>query len=98
MFRFLSLMALVLSIYSTNICHGSILDLKVTEIMYNLTKHEGISGEYLEFIDLKNTGTGTINLNGLKVINFTFRNTDLAPGKFVVLVSDSNSFKFATRP
>ncbi len=64
--------------------------LRVTEIMFN-----PVGGNGFEFLELKNTGTRTIDLAGARFsgIDFTFDSSaTLAPGAFVVLVSDPASF------
>ncbi|HVR76403.1 MAG TPA: lamin tail domain-containing protein, partial [Planctomycetota bacterium] len=65
--------------------------LNVTEIMYN---PEG--GKDYEFIELKNTGTATLDLSGMRFTNgieHTFAQyTHVRPGAFVVLVSNEAAF------
>lgn len=63
-------------------------NLLVTEIMYNPTAFGITPGDELEFFELKNTGTTTLDLSGATFsgISFTFTNgTRLAPGAFFVL-------------
>ena len=65
-------------------------NLRVTEVMYNPRALNG------EFIELKNIGTETINLNLVKFTNgidFTFPSIDLAPGEYIVIVHDRNAFE-----
>ena len=63
--------------------------LAVTEIMYNAPTFGGWTGDDLEFLELKNTGTNNLDLGTLTFsagINFTFTNgTRLLPGDFFVL-------------
>lgn len=70
---------------------GSVADnLRITEIMYNPQDSSG------EFIELKNIGTDTINLNMVSFTNgidFTFPNLELAAGQYVILAQDENAFK-----
>jgi len=69
--------------------------LALTEIMYNPPAMGMISGDELEFVELKNTGTNVLDLSGLSWsgINFTFTNgTMLAPGGFFVLAHNPTSF------
>lgn len=69
--------------------------LALTEIMYNPPAMGTISGDELEFVELKNTGTNMLDLSGLAWtgINFTFTNgTKLAPDGFLVLVRNPISF------
>ena len=58
--------------------------LALTEVMYNPPAIGATLGNNLEFLELKNTGTNTLNLSGLTFtsgITFTFTNgTVLAPG------------------
>lgn len=69
--------------------------LALTEVMYNPPAMVTVSGDELEFVELKNTGTNMLNLSGLffNGINFTFTNgTLLAPEGFFVLVRNAASF------
>jgi len=63
--------------------------LSLTEIMFHPPAVGATDGDEFEFIELKNAGTNTLNLSGLRFssgINFTFTNgTMLAPGQFFVL-------------
>ena len=71
--------------------------LALTELMYNPPRLGAVDGDEFEFLELKNTGTNTLNLSGLNFsgIGFTFTNgTTLAPGEFVVLVRNAPSFAF----
>lgn len=73
--------------------------LALTEIMYNPPATGAAVGNNLEFIELKNTGTNTLNLSGLTFtsgIVFTFPNGALlGPGQFFVLAR--NAAAFATK-
>lgn len=70
--------------------------LALTEIMYNPPALGANTGSSLEFLELKNTGTNTLNLSGLMFtsgITFTFTNgTALAPGQFFVLARNAAAF------
>lgn len=70
--------------------------LALTEIMYNPPAIGATTGNNLEFLELKNTGTNTLNLSGLTFtsgITFTFTNgTTLAPGQFFVLARNAAAF------
>ena len=63
--------------------------LAVTEIMYEPLAAGPWAGEELEFLELKNTGTNTLQLGGFRFtsgIEFTFTNqTQLPPGTFFLL-------------
>ncbi len=63
--------------------------LRVTEIMYNPPPLGPFGSDDLEFLELKNTGTNTLDLSGLQFtdgIQFAFTNgTRLLPGTFFVL-------------
>lgn len=63
--------------------------LVISEIMYNPPTFDGIDGSELEFIELRNTGTNTLDLSGLFFsagITFTFTNgTSLSPGQYYLL-------------
>jgi hypothetical protein len=64
--------------------------LRITEIMYN---PQDMSGE---FIELKNIGAETINLNLVSFTNgidFTFPGIDLVAGEYIVVAQDENSLK-----
>jgi len=65
-------------------------NLRITEIMYNP------QNPYGEFIELKNVGAGTINLNLVSFTNgidFTFPSLELAPGEHVAVVQDRSTFE-----
>jgi hypothetical protein len=69
--------------------------LALTEIMYNPPAFGAFAGDDLEFIELKNRGTNTLNLSGLVLggIGFTFTNgTLLDPGEFFVLARNATAF------
>lgn len=70
--------------------------LALTEIMYHPPDMGPTSGNNLEFLELKNTGTTNLNLSGLTFssgITFTFTNgTMLGPGQFFVLVRNAAAF------
>ena len=69
--------------------------LALTEIMYNPPALGSFEGDDLEFVELKNRGTNTLNLSGLVLggISFTFTNgTLLAPGEFFVLARNATAF------
>lgn len=74
-------------------------NLFITEIMYHPPDTEEFAGEQLEFIELKNVGAEELDLSGVRFsegLSYTFPlGTRLAPGAFVVLVSDPAAF--ATR-
>jgi len=65
-------------------------NLRITEIMYNPYNPN------TEYIELKNIGAETINLNLVKFTNgidFTFPNLELAPNEYVVVVQDRQAFE-----
>jgi hypothetical protein len=67
-------------------------NLRITEIMYHPLKTNDPNEEYIE---LKNTGTETINLNLVrftKGINFTFPDLEITSGGYTVVVKDVNAF------
>ncbi len=70
--------------------------LAVTEVMYNPPAFGVFSGSDLEFLELKNVGTNTLNLSGLAFsagITLAFTNgTFLGPGDFLVLVRNATAF------
>ena len=71
-------------------------ELAITEIMYHPPSFGALSGDEVEFLELKNTGTHTLNLGTLTFtagITFTFTNgTQLGPGAFFVLARNSAAF------
>jgi hypothetical protein len=65
-------------------------NLRITEIMYNPQDSSG------KFIELKNIGAETINLNMVSFTNgidFTFPSFELAAGEHVILAQDENALK-----
>jgi hypothetical protein len=63
--------------------------LRITELMYHPAE------PCQEYVELKNIGTTTLNLNLVKFtdgIHFTFPNTTLAAGGYVLVVEDINAF------
>jgi hypothetical protein len=70
--------------------------LALTEIMYNPPAIGVTPGNNLEFLELKNTGTNSLNLSGLNFssgITFTFTNgTTVGPGQFFVLARNAAAF------
>jgi len=79
-------------------------DLKVTEVHYHPLDMGVDDNQELEFIELKNTGTSTLNLKGLRFIDgieFVFReDMYIGPKQFVVLASNSKYFinRYSIRP
>jgi hypothetical protein len=64
-------------------------NLRITEMMYNPYNPN------TEYVELKNIGPETINLNLAKFTNgidFTFPNIELAPNEYVVVVQDREAF------
>jgi hypothetical protein len=64
-------------------------NLRITEIMYNPADPN------TEFIELKNIGAETINLNYVGFINgidFIFPDVDLAPNQYILVVEDVDAF------
>jgi hypothetical protein len=63
--------------------------LRLTELMYHPPRHGTNSEDELEFIELQNAGTNTLNLSGLTFsqgIIFTFpQGATVEPGEFVLL-------------
>ena len=72
------------------VVEGSLEKLQITEVMYHPLRGRS------EFLELKNTGTETLNLSGVKIsegIRFTFpEGFQLAPGTFVVLAENAEDF------
>lgn len=78
--------------------------IKITEIHYHPSEETGIDNGAFEFIELKNTGTSPLDISGMKFtrgIEFIFPSeTQLNPGAFVVLGSNSSQFlsRYKFRP
>ena len=78
---------------------GVLNDLRITEMMFNPTAAGGYDNDDFEFIELKNTGTTTLDLTYVSFVNgvtFDFNDsnaTSLGPCDFVLVVSDQNAFK-----
>ncbi|MCH8330457.1 MAG: lamin tail domain-containing protein, partial [Bacteroidetes bacterium] len=93
---------LLVLLLTINIAQASILDLKITEIMYNPPVWGPFLSGDLEFIEIKNTGSTSIDLSGVSFIQgifYTFTNgTLLAAGEFIVLASNTVAFnnKYST--
>jgi len=65
-------------------------NLRITEIMYNP------QDPYGEFIELRNIGAETINLNLVSFTNgidFTFPSLELAAGEHIIVAQDRNAFR-----
>jgi hypothetical protein len=78
------------------------LSLAITEIMFNppdTASQDGWDPEECEFIELMNTGSASISLSGVRLmegITFDFADstvTQLAPGQFVLVVKNEVAFK-----
>jgi hypothetical protein len=70
-------------------------NLRISEIMYHPLETGDPNDPNAEFIELTNIGVETINLNLVSFTNgiqFTFPDTPLAPGEYVVVVRDANAF------
>jgi len=69
--------------------------LRITEIMYNPQDTGNPDDPNKEFIELKNIGTETLNLNLVKFTNgidFTFPDIELGAEQYVVVVKDREAF------
>jgi hypothetical protein len=70
-------------------------NLRITEIMYHPADTDDPNDPNEEFIELKNIGSETINLNLARFTNgvdFTFPSLELAAGKYVLVVRDQAAF------
>ncbi|MHC4084388.1 MAG: lamin tail domain-containing protein [Planctomycetota bacterium] len=76
---------------------GPLVDnLRITEIMYHPRNAGALTDPNEEFIELKNIGTSTLNLNLVQFIegiHFTFPDIDLDPGERVVVMEDQSAFE-----
>jgi hypothetical protein len=69
--------------------------LRITEIMFHPANTNDPNDPNEEFIELKNIGAQTLNLNLVrftKGISFTFPDVNLAAGQYIVVVKDVNAF------
>ncbi len=71
-------------------------DLRITEVHYNPLAGEIAENSEYEFLELKNTGPSTLNLEGvwfMDGIRYMFpAETQLGPGEFVVIASNTVQF------
>ncbi len=71
-------------------------NLRITEIMYHPQNTGDPNDPNTEFIELKNIGASTLNLNLVKFtegIHFTFPDTELAPDECILVVRDQGAFE-----
>jgi len=69
--------------------------LRISEIMYHPEDTGDPNDPNTEFVELKNVGAQTINLNLVQFtqgIRFTFGDVDLQPGRAILVVKDLNAF------
>ena len=70
-------------------------NLRITEIMYHPLDTNDPNDPNTEYIELKNVGGSTINLNlarFTKGVDFTFPAINLAAGQYILVVKDINAF------
>ena len=71
-------------------------DIRLTEIHYNPTPLGNFTSDNLEFLELKNVGSGTVNLGALHFTNgvdFEFpKEASVEAGGFYVIASSKNAF------
>jgi len=70
--------------------------LRITEIMYNPPDTNYPNEPNTEYIELKNVGTNTINLNLVKFdkgVDFTFGPNTLTAGQHIIVVKDKRAFE-----
>jgi len=71
-------------------------NLRVTEIMYHPMDTNDPNDPNTEYIELKNIGSSSINLNlarFTKGVDFTFGPNTLAAGQYILVVKDINAFQ-----
>ncbi len=69
-------------------------NLRVTEIMYHPYSPDDVNEPNVEYIELTNIGTQTINLNLVRFTNgvdFTFPDVELALGEYIIVVENHNA-------
>jgi hypothetical protein len=69
--------------------------LRITELMYHPLDTNDPNDPNKEYIELKNVGSGTINLNLVKFdkgVDFTFGPNTLMAGQHILVVKDMNAF------
>ncbi|MEX2186351.1 MAG: lamin tail domain-containing protein [Pirellulales bacterium] len=65
--------------------------LRITEVMYNAAQ-----GNDYDYIELKNTGPTTVNLQGVTIeggITYTFPSVNLAPNQYIVVAANQAAFR-----
>ncbi|MHC4660014.1 MAG: lamin tail domain-containing protein, partial [Planctomycetota bacterium] len=70
-------------------------NLRISEIMYHPQDTNDPNDPNTEYVELKNIGPNTLNLNLVSFTNgidFTFGSLDLAAGAYAVVVKDQNAF------
>lgn len=71
-------------------------DLKITEVHYHPQADEFGENDDYEFIEIKNTGDGVLDIGGMEFadgIEFKFpMETELQPGNFIVLAANDDGF------
>ncbi len=78
---------------------GIVNDLRITELMYNPADGPGYDNDEFEFIEIKNTGSTTLDLSYVSFIDgvtFDFNDSNvvsLAPGGFALVVSNQAAFE-----
>lgn len=76
---------------------STLLDLRITEINYHPSYPDTAYEDSLEFIEIKNVGSKTLNIGDVEIsggIDYKFDdNATIAAGEFKVLASSSNWFK-----
>jgi hypothetical protein len=71
-------------------------NLRITEIMYHPRYTGNLNDPNEEYIELKNIGQDTLNLNLVRFtegIHFTFPDMELDPNEFVVVAKDQSAFE-----
>jgi hypothetical protein len=70
--------------------------IKITEVHYHPKDNGLIDGDNYEFIEIKNTGSATLDIGGLTFsdgISYSFPpETKMNPGEFIVLCANANHF------
>lgn len=90
--KYLLLLSLFLSFGAFAQSTQGLPQVAISEIMFNPPE---ANTDTLEYVEITNFGSGTINLNGWKLatgVDFTFPNITIGPGQYICVATDSAAF------